>query len=382
MERVILHMDMDAFYAAVEQLDRPELSGKPVIVGGSTRRGVVSTASYEARAFGVRSAMPVFQAERLCPHGVFLPVRMERYKEISRKVMSVLEAFSPAVEQVSIDEAYVDLTGSGRLNGPREEAGKEIKRRIRERTSLTGSVGIAPNRFLAKVASDMDKPDGLTVIRPEEVSSVLRDLALRKVPGVGAKTAAALESEGLRTLGDVLGLQGRAGALGGRLLELARGIDETPVGQWAGAKSISSEETLPEDTGDPERLKAELLAQSELVGARARMKGLKGATVTLKLRRADFKLLTRSVSLAEPTSSTYVIYREGMRLLERELSGRRRYRLIGIGLSNLTRNRIEFVQLSLFENRDASETWDALERAVDEIRDRFGKGAITRARFL
>ncbi|MFP4035892.1 MAG: DNA polymerase IV [Desulfobacteraceae bacterium] len=382
MQRVILHVDMDAFYAAVEQLDRPELRGKPVVVGGTGRRGVVSTASYEARVFGVRSAMPIFQAKRLCPHGIFLPVRMARYKEVSCKVMEVLKDFSPSVEQVSIDEAYIDLTGSRRLNGPPVETGREIKRRIMERTSLTGSVGVAPNRFLAKVASDMEKPDGLTVIRPEDVDSVVHGLELRKVPGVGAKTAAALESEGLRTLGDVLRLQGRPGGPGSRLLELARGMDETPVEKRSEVKSISSEETLCEDTADAERLKAELLAQSEIVGARARMKGLQGVTVTLKLKKADFGSLTRSATLARPTASTYVIYREGVRLLQRTASGRDKYRLIGIGLSNLSPVRDGHLQLSLFESHDPLKAWESLEQAVDEIRTRFGRDAITRARFL
>ena len=196
MNRVILHMDMDAFYAAVEQLDRPELRGRPVIVGGTSRRGVVSTASYEARQYGVGSAMPAFEAKRRLPHGVFLPVRMDRYREVSGEVMEVLQGFTPRVEQVSIDEAYLDLSGTERLYGPPEAVARAVKREILVRTRLTCSVGIAPNRFLAKIASDMDKPDGLTLIQPEDVDRFLSRLPIRKAPGIGAKTAERLEGLG------------------------------------------------------------------------------------------------------------------------------------------------------------------------------------------
>lgn len=234
MSRVIMHVDMDAFYASVEQLDRPELRGRPVIVGGTSRRGVVSTASYEARKYGVHSAMPLFEAERRCPHGVFLPVRMVRYKEMSRLVVEVLRDVSPLVEPVSIDEAYVDLTGLERLSGPPVEVGRRIKSQILERTRLTCSVGIAPNRFLAKIASDMDKPDGLIVVAPGEVEKVIRRLPIRAVPGIGEKTAERLEGLGVAVLADVLSvasetLHGRVGSLAERLRELAHGVDPTPV---------------------------------------------------------------------------------------------------------------------------------------------------------
>jgi DNA polymerase-4 len=388
LNRVIMHVDMDAFYAAVEQLDRPELRGRPVIVGGTSRRGVVSTASYEARKHGVRSAMPLFEAERRCPHGVFLPVRMGRYKEMSRRVMGVLREVSPLVEPVSIDEAYVDLTGLERLSGPPGEVGSGIKSRILERTRLTCSVGIGPNRFLAKISSDMDKPDGLTVIAPGDVARVIRLLSIRAVPGVGEKTAERLEGLGVAVLADVLSvpseiLRKRVGSMAERLRELARGVDPTPVVPEHDAKSISSETTLSEDTSDRAVLEQALLLQAETVGERARRAGLAGGTVTLKLRRADYARITRSVTLKAATASTRVIYGEGRDLLARAAASGP-FRLIGVGLSNLRPVQESGVQLPLFGRRARVEgrTWNDAERAMDEIRSRFGREAITRARFV
>ncbi len=389
MNRILMHVDMDAFYAAVEQLDRPELRGCPVVVGGTSRRGVVSTASYEARAFGVHSAMPLFEAERRCPHGVFLPVRMSRYKEISRRAMEALGRLSPLVEPVSIDEAYVDLTGMERLRGSPAAVGRETKDRIRRATRLTCSVGIAPNRFLAKIASDMNKPDGLTVIAPEDVEGMIRRLSIRRVPGIGAKTAERLESLGIAVLADVLRvpsgvLRSRIGRLTDRLQELARGEDPTPVVPDHEAKSISSETTLPEDMADPKELEKSLLFQAEIVGERARRARVEGGTVTLKLRRADFARITRSVTLKASTSSTRTIYRESRGLLDRAASGSEPFRLIGVGLSNLRSVQQHPMQLSLFDSQDAAtdRIWVAAERAMDEIRSRFGQEAITRARFV
>ncbi len=388
MIRVILHVDMDAFYAAVEQLDRPELRGRPVIVGGTSRRGVVSTASYEARKYGIRSAMPLFEAERRCPHGVFLPVRMGRYKELSGRVMELLREVSPLVEPVSIDEAYVDLTGLERLSGPPAEVGRRIKAQIVERTRLSCSVGIAPNRFLAKIASDMDKPDGLTVVAPDDVGEVIRHLPVRAVPGIGQKTAERLEGLGVAVLADVLRvpseiLHNRVGSLAERLKELAHGVDPTPVVPDHDAKSISSETTLSEDTSDPAVLEQALLLQAETVGERARGAGVAGWTVTLKLRRADFARIARSVTLKAPTGSTRVIYGESRVLLARAAASGP-FRLIGVGLSNLRSLREGGVQLPLFGRRDELEdqAWNAAERAMDEIRSRFGRESITRARFV
>lgn len=385
MDRVILHVDMDAFYAAVEQRDRPGLRGRPVIVGGSSDRGVVSTASYEARRFGVHSAMPRFQAEQKCPHAVFLPVRMERYREASRQVMEVLDAFSPLVEQVSIDEAYLDLTGTERHAGSAEVAARKLKRRILQATALTCSVGIAPNRFLAKIASDMEKPDGLTLIRAEDVALMIRRLPVCRVPGIGPKAAVRLESLGVRFLADIRHiprdvLQAQFGRRSRRMMDLANGMDETPVASPGQAKSISSEETLPRNTGERQALEKELLIQAERVGERVRSKGLQGWTVTLKLRRSDYTWITRSTTLKAPTSSTRTLYEHGTRLLKRALNRSGRYRLIGIGLSGLVPKRAAPEQMPLFNAGTMEErgSWEAAEEAMDTIRKRFGQQAITR----
>ncbi len=387
MGRVILHIDMDAFYASVEQMDNPLLKGQPVIVGGTTNRGVVSAASYEARKYGVHSAMPIFQARRKCPRGVFLPVRMGRYKEVSRRVMQVLEGFSPLVEQISIDEAYMDATGGERLFGTPADLGREVKQRIGRTTSLTCSIGIAPNKFLAKVASDMDKPDGLTIIRPDQVQEFIARLPIEKVPGVGEKMAKGLRKCGVRFLGDVTRvsenlLTRESGKFGARLLSLARDLDGPPVVPFNEAKSVSSEQTLGEDTSDREILKKHLLMESERVGKRLRAKALKGSTVTLKLKRADFTLVTRSVTLEKPTGSTETIYRRGLELLE-DLEPHGKARLIGIGVSKLTTRDGSPVQMDLFNGGSEPEgAWEEVERAMDTIKERFGGKAITRGSVL
>lgn len=382
-------MDMDAFFASVEQRDRPELRGRPVIVGGTSRRAVVSTASYEARVYGVRSAMPVFEAERHCPHGVFLPVRMDRYREVSRQVMEVLEGFSPRVEQVSIDEAYLDLSGAERLFGPPETVASTIKQCVLERTGLTCSIGIAPNRFLAKIASDMDKPDGLTWIRPRDVRRVLSALPIRNVPGIGEKTTRQLEACGIVRMGDVEGapegtLRRVFGTRWERMRQLSQGLDPTPVIPSSPIKSISREQTLARDTSDLRLLKAKLLVLAEGVGEQARRKGVLGSTVTLKLRRSDFSRMTRSTTLSMPTSSTRTLFDEGVKLLGQVLERPGSFRLIGIGLSHLRRETTNAGQLSLFGEPGSRENppWEAAEHAMDQIRERFGKDAIIRGRFL
>ncbi len=382
MNHVILHIDMDAFYASVEQVDQPSLKGKPVIVGGSSNRGVVCAASYEARRFGVHSAMPIFQAKLKCPDGIYLPVRMARYQEVSKRVMGILEEFSPLVEQVSVDEAYMDISGIDRLLGSPTKTGLRIKESIKKATSLTCSIGIAPNKFLAKIASDMEKPDGLTLIKPDEVLSFIATLPIRKVPGVGEKTVGRLEEMGIHMLGDVQAtgedlLIKRTGKFGTRLLELSRGIDKSPVVPYSEPKSISSEETLTKDTDDREILKRVLLMQSELVGRRARAKGLMGTTVTLKLKRGDFRQMTRSVSIAEPTSSSNEIYEQSVKLLEGVKTTK--FRLVGVGLSNLVSGEESKKQLNLFQGTESTkETWEDAEKAMDTIKERFGGDAIKR----
>lgn len=383
MGRVIIHVDMDAFYASVEQLDSASLRGVPVIVGGTSNRGVVSAASYEARRFGVRSAMPIFEARKRCPQGVFLPVRMSRYKEVSREVMEILEGFTPLVEQISIDEAYLDVSGMERILGTPDRVGFKIKEEIKEATSLTCSVGIAPNKFLAKIASDMDKPDGLIVIKPDEALGVIENLPIEDVPGVGGKSVQRLKELGVRVLADIKKapeglLIERTGKFGKRLLNLSRGVDESPVCPYTEAKSLSSENTLPEDTNDMEVLKRQLLVQSETVGRRMRERGLRGTTVTLKLKGSDFKQITRSATLEGSTDSTNIIYCQGLKLLE-NIDVSRRFRLIGIGVSNFVTGRDGPEQLDLFGKEAAKGApWEDVEKALDTIRERFGNDAIKR----
>jgi DNA polymerase-4 len=387
MERIVLHIDMDAFYASVEQLDHPELRGKPVIVGGSSNRGVVSAASYEARKFGVRSAMPIFQAKKRCPQGIFVPVRMRRYKEMSDRVMEILEKYSPIVEQVSIDEAYLDLTGLERLHGSPEQIARRIKEEIRKLTSLSCSVGIAPNKFLAKVASEANKPDGLTIIPSRDAAKVAQSLPAGKVPGVGKKTVDRLEKLKVITLGDLLTLPETVilkavGKFACTLVEFAKGMDDSPVVLHTDAKSISSEETFEENTSDFDVLRKELLVQAEEVGRRLRRDELRGNTVTLKLRRADFVRITRSISFSEPTDSTKAIYGWALRLLEAvDLS--EKFRLIGIAVSGFAKTQGAAAQLNLFgaESR-RDESWREVEKAMDSIAEKFGHEAIKRGSLI
>jgi len=384
MQRWILHIDMDAFFASVEQLDDPSLRGLPVVVGGTSDRSVVSAASYEARKYGVRSAMSMVKARQLCRDLVIVPGRMGRYKEISHAVMAVLGEFSPLVEQASVDEAYLDGTGLERLFGPVEALGRRIKERVREATGLTCSVGAAPVRFLAKIASDLDKPDGLSVIRPEMVEGFLRELPVGKIPGVGGKLVEELARLGVRTCGDVLRRdrawwERKLGKYGGALHDRARGVDPNGVEPGGEAKSCSAENTFGEDTTDRAELVRWLLAQSERVGADLRRHGYRGRTVTLKVKYADFKQITRSRSLASRTDNTAVIFETARELLA-ELELRRAVRLIGVGVSNFEpRAR----QALLFEeSAGAREETSPLDRAVDRVRQRFGSKAVTRVDLL
>jgi DNA polymerase-4 len=382
MEEVtrILHLDMDAFFASVEQLDDPALRGKPVIVGKGDR-GVVSAASYEARKFGVHSAMPVAHARRLCPGGVFVAGRMRRYAEVSRQVMAVLGEFSPLVEQASVDEAYLDVTGTVRLFGPPEELARKIQARVREATGLSCSVGVAPVKFLAKIASDFRKPGGVTVIEPGAVEAFLRDLPVGNIPGVGGKTLPRLASLGVKTCGDVLKYsrefwEGQLGEWGRVLHARARGIGSTEVVTHWEAKSSSAENTFEHDLADLEELKRWLLKQSERVGRDLRKHGWLGRTVTLKVKYADFKQITRSHTLSDPTDSDVVIFETASALLDKA-SLTKRVRLIGVGVSNFAKGQ---EQLSLLPPDAGKEKAGKLDRAVDAIRDKHGKAAVKRGR--
>jgi DNA polymerase-4 len=387
--RVIAHIDMDAFFASVEVLDDPALQGKPVIVGGDMKRGVASAASYEARAFGVHSAMPLFQARRLCPNGVFLPVRMERYVEVSRTVMKCLGEFSPLVEQVSVDEAFVDLTGTGHLFGDPERAARSMKALIGERTSLTCSVGVSVSKLIAKIASDMNKPDGLTIVPPAEVARFLAALPVGKVPGIGEKSAGELAKLGILRVGDIgkyspERLEERFGKFGAWLLEIASGGEGAPVEPYTAPKSVSAEDTLDEDTADETIIKRYLLEQADRIGRRLREEGFRGRTVTLKLKHHDFRQITRSSTLGEPTQLGETIYHEALKLLA-VYNPDSKVRLVGVGVSNLEPlDAIEGpAQMSLFgASRGAEEKWEKVERATDEIAKRFGRGAVKRGRLL
>lgn len=379
---MIAHVDMDAFYASVEQRDRPELRGRPVIVGADPRgRGVVAAASYEARPFGVRSAMPIRRAARLCPHAVFLPVDMERYRRVSDQVMAILRDFSPLVEVVSVDEAFVDLAGTEGLFGSPLEAVRRIKARVRRETGLTASAGLAANKFVAKVASDLGKPDGLVVVAPGTEAAFLAPLGVERIWGVGGVTARALAALGVTTIGQLQRLsretlERRFGRHGAVLWELARGRDTSPVEPWAPARSMGAETTFGEDCRDAARLRATLRAQSERVGRELRAAGVAAARVTLKLRYADFRTVTRSRT-AEPTQDGLEIYRRAAELLERERVAEP-VRLIGVSASAL--GPAGTGQLPLLEG-DVPRR-ERLARALDALAGRFGEGAVRPAVLL
>jgi len=379
---MILHIDMDAFFASVEQRDHPELRGKPVVVGGDSGRGVVAAASYEARRYGIHSAMPMFMAKQRCPQVIVVASRKGRYGEVSRSVMTILERFSPVIEQVSIDEAYLDASGCTRLHGPPEAMARAIKSEIKGRLSLTCSIGIAPLKFLAKIASDMHKPDGLTVIVPNEVAGLIDMLPVEKVPGVGRQALQRLHRMGIANLGDVRqrpvsAMVERLGKFGYRLVDLANGRDQSTVRPHSPAKSISSERTLSADTRDREELCRQLLAQSQEVGRQLRCHGYLARTITLKLKDTDFRQRTRSATLDSASQSSDTIYRTGKELLARE-SIDKAIRLIGLGASALIADTTPR-QACLFSEQDGdSQGWEKVDRAVDRIAERFGRSAVHR----
>ena len=383
-ERTILHADLDAFFAAVEQRDNPELRGKPVIVGGGgpNDRGVVSTASYEARKFGVHSAMPLRTAGALCPHGIFVPVNGRKYSAVSKQVMEILRRFSPQVEQLSIDEAFVDLTGTEGLFGSGEEAAKQLKQAVRDETELTVSVGVASNRLVAKIASDLRKPDGLVVVPAGEERSFLAPLAIERLWGVGASTRKALNDYGVRTIGDLAELPEdtlirRFGAHGADLSARARGIGETVVGDHVGAKSVSHEHTFDVDTSDWEVMEQSLLALSESVAGRLRATGVRASTIAVKIRDSSFTTITRQRTLKQPTDMGEVIWRTAVELTRKEVRNQR-IRLLGVAASGLG----DETQLGLFESVGTDDRRRRATQAADEVRRRFGSKSIRRARLL
>lgn len=368
-------MDMDAFYASVEELDRPELRGKPVIVAGPEPRGVVATASYAARKFGIRSGMPTAQAKRLCPQGIFLPPRFDRYEEVAQRIRAILGEYSPLVEPISLDEAFVDLTGTELLHGPPEKVAEEVHRRIPKEVGLSCSVGLGPNKLVAKLASDAAKPGGLRVVRPEEVQSFLDPLPVEDLWGVGPKTAARLREKGIRTVRDLrevpLGLlRSWFGPKGGEALwQLARGIDDSPVTPVREAKSLSHEVTYPEDLFDQKQIVSELRRLSFLVVDRLHEERALAQTVQIKVRLSNFTTYTRQTKLPEPTDHPLLVADEAVGLFSRvEIPPGQGVRLLGVGVADLVP--AEFRPLPLFVDPNITD-------AFHEVRRKFGPEALS-----
>ncbi|WP_370272719.1 DNA polymerase IV [Pseudooceanicola nitratireducens] len=380
----IAHMDCDAFYASVEKRDNPALASKPVIIGGG-KRGVVSTACYVARIKGVRSAMPMFQALKLCPEAVVIKPRMEAYVAASREIRDMMEELTPSIEPLSLDEAFIDLTGTARLHGhPPSYMLARLIRRMRTELRLTGSVGLSHNKFLAKVASDLDKPHGFSVIGAAETADFLHDKPVRLIWGVGAATQASLEKAGIRTFTDLLrwdraDLAARFGSMGDRLWHLARGQDRRRITRNAPMKSISNETTFFEDTNDPDLLDGHLWRLAEKVSDRAKAKGLAGRVVTLKLKRRDHSALSRRLSLRDPAQLADTIYRTARGLFD-GVGAEGPYRLIGVGIADLVPDNDGGVSGDLLDP-DATRRGNA-ERATDAIRKKFGPDAILKGRAL
>ncbi len=380
----IAHMDCDAFYASVEKRDNPELRDKPLIIGGG-RRGVVSTACYIARIRGVHSAMPMFKALRLCPDAVVMKPRMEVYAGVSRQIRTMMEELTPDVEPLSLDEAFLDLTGTERLHGapPAVMLARLIKR-MQDELGLTGSIGLSHNKFLAKVASDLDKPRGFSVIGRAETAEFLRDKPVSLIWGVGQATRGALDSAGIRTFADLLRWQredliARFGAMGERLWHLARGEDSRRVSADAPVKSISNETTFSEDTASRDILDGHLWRLSENVSDRAKAKGMAGRVVTLKLKRADHSLLSRRQALRDATQMADTIYHAARHLFD-QVEHRTPYRLIGVGISQLVPEGRADLSGDLLDPKARAR--GIAERASDEIRRKFGSDAIIKGRAL
>jgi len=378
--RAILHVDMDAFFAAIAVLDDPSLRGKAVLTGGTGPRAVVTTASYEARKFGCRSAMPMAQARRLCPHAIVVNVPGERIRATSAAVFEILDRFSPLIQPVSVDEAFLDVTGSTRLLGPPPDIARKLKDAIKQETGLTASVGVAFNKFLAKIASDMDKPDGLTVITPGNLDSVILPLPVGRIWGVGPKLRDKLERHRIHYVRDLRDrsepeLRRLFGDSGARLYRLCRGIDDRPVTPDHTAKSIGHEQTFGQDVEDPGHVRAVLLDQAQQVGRRLRAKGFAARTITVKIRFGDFQTITRSTTLDRPTDSTDELFHAARGLFDRWADAAfAPVRLIGLLASRFDRP----AQAELFP-APAEDRRHRIDAVADRIAERFGKRAVRRA---
>ena len=379
--RAILHADMDAFYASVEQHDDPSLRGLPLIVGGTGGRGVVAAASYEVRRFGVRSAMPMRRALALCPQAIVRRPRFDRYQAVSREIFALFHRFTPLVQGLSLDEAFLDVTASQSLHGDAPGIARAIKSQVREATGLTISVGVAPNKLVAKIASDLDKPDGLTIVTPDRVHAVLDPLPVKRLPGLGRKKGDALLAAGIRTLGELrhasdATLWPHFGRDVQRIRERAGGIDDRPVVPDHDEKSVSAEETFEKDLADAASQRAALLRLADKTAARLRGKGLAAGSVQIKLRESDFRTHTRQRALVPPAQDSHTLGRAALALLEawrREHPGAR-LRLLGVGTSDLGPPG----QADLFGSA-APAGKPELDAALDAIRGKFGNAAVRRA---
>lgn len=376
MLRWIMHVDMDAFFASVEQLDNPDLRGKPVIVGGQSCRGVVSTCSYEARRYGVHSAMSMAEARKLCPHGEYVPVRMRRYQEVSKNIMSIFHDFTPLVEQLSIDEAFLDVSGMEKLYHNTEEIGWLIKKRIAAETGLTASVGLAPNKFLAKMASDLQKPDGFTIIRHAEAAKFIADFPVTKIFGIGRMAEKSLLQYGIATIGQLAAAENNVlkkvfGKNADSVHRLAQGIDERPVVTESVPKSIGRETTFTQDLFTEEQCRRELLKLSGQTGFRLRSKGYSGHTLTLKVKFTDFRIVTRSITSETDICCDEEIYALSVKLLH-EVDLKKGIRLLGVTVSNLSAG--DCGTLGFEEDKKQIQR----NEAVDALKKRFGENIIKR----
>ncbi len=384
MDRVILHVDMDAFFAAVEQRENPVIKGKPVIIGadpqGGRGRGVVSTCSYEARKFGVHSAMPISRAYKLCPHAVYLPPNGRLYSQVSRSIFKIFYDFTDAVEPLSIDEAFLDVTGSVRLLGGGETIARLIKKRIVNKENLTASVGVAPNKYLAKIASDLQKPDGLVIVERDKIAKFLHPLDISRLWGAGIKTQQKMRKMGIRTIGDLAHfplevLRKNFGKMGPHFYNLAHGIDDRKVQAQNRVKSVSNEHTFGKDIDDRNLIMGTLLKLAEKVGYRLRKKKLYGKTVHLKIRYEDFKTVTRIHTLPQNFNATDTIYNTIVKLFNENYIASKKVRLLGVGVSHFDDK--NSVQLSIFDEDNRKK--QKLDMLQDSLKDRFGKNIISRA---
>lgn len=380
--RNIIHLDLDAFFASVEELLDPAIMGQPILVGGDPQgRGVVASASYAARAYGVHSAMPMSQALRLCPQAIVRSGRHSLYADYSHQVMTILAKYTPSLEQISIDEAFLDVSGTERLFGPVGELARRIQQRIQLELSLPASLGVAGNKLVAKIASTLSKPHGLLIVPVGEEAAFLEPLPVERLWGVGETTARHLHTYGIQTIGQLATqplprMKTLFGAAAEEMHRRALGIDDSPVTSDWQRKSVSQERTFSRDMGDLQELRQSLLSMSETVASYLRRDGECARVVVLKLRYPDFRTITRRVTLAQPSDLTEVLYEQAAQLLQREWKNGMRVRLLGVGATGLTHAR----QLGLFS--DETERLGKLSQTVDKIRDKYGKNAIRRASLL